>query len=96
MIKTIQTLFSLCVMLATAAFAQNNITVNSTVDKDKILIGDVVIYSVAVAHGDSIELQMPSLAANLGAFEIRDYKVLDPVKRDKEVVDANQLFDFNF
>jgi len=87
MIKNIQIIVALCITLAAAALAQDNITVNSAVDKDKILIGDVVTYSVQVAHDENIELQMPALAANLGAFEIRDYKVLDPVKRDKEIVE---------
>ena len=87
MIKNIQIFLTLCITIPAVAFAQNKITINSTVDKDKILIGDVVTYSVEVAHDEDVELQMPSLAANLGAFEIRDYKVVDPVKRDNEVVE---------
>jgi hypothetical protein len=68
-------------------FAQSGVSVQSTVDRNQILIGDVINYSIAVSHNENIELQMPSPAANLGMFEIRDYEMLDPVQEDESIVE---------
>ncbi|RMD88574.1 MAG: hypothetical protein D6813_11875, partial [Calditrichaeota bacterium] len=34
-----------------------------------------------------VQVEMPGLAANLGAFEIRDYEVLEPQKEDGKIVE---------
>lgn len=70
-----------------SAFAAGGITVDSQVDRSTILIGDVFRYSVIITHDPDVKIQSPSLAANLGQFEIRDYKVLQPVKTDSQVVE---------
>ena len=64
-----------------------NITVNSTVDQDRILIGDVITYSVIVERDADVDVLMPALAQNLGMFEIRDYEVLEPQKIDDKIVE---------
>jgi hypothetical protein len=67
-------------------FAKADISIESKVNCSTIHIGDVITYSVIVTHDPTIKLEMPSLAANLGMFEIRDYKVLEPVEKNGEVV----------
>mgnify|MGYP006278135445 CR=1 FL=1 len=74
-------LLSLC-FFALTAWAQEEITVESMVDRDQILIGDVITYSVQVSYAPAVEVQMPSLAENLGMFEIREYEVIEPKKVD--------------
>lgn len=84
--RTIIILFSFILFIANA-FSQGSIAVNSTVDRDRILIGDVITYSLIVERDADVEVVMPSLAQNLGMFEIRDYKVLDPKKVDGKTVE---------
>ena len=62
------------------------ISVSSSVDKSRITIGDLVRYTVTVTHDENIEVEMPGLGANLGGFEIRDYDVQDPSKKDNMIV----------
>jgi hypothetical protein len=62
-----------------------NISIESRVDRSTIFIGDVITYSVVIAHDPEVRLLLPALAANLGMFEIRDYKVYDPENADDQV-----------
>lgn len=62
------------------------ISVSSQVDKARITIGDLIHYSVMVTHDDTVKVEMPGFAANLGGFEIRDYKVQDPRKQNGKIV----------
>ena len=66
---------------------QGEIAVESKVDKSKITIGDLVKYSVVVTRDEKLKVQMPGPAANLGAFEIRDYEIYDPEKVNGKVVE---------
>ena len=72
------------------ALAQGKISVESRVDRSKILIGDVIRYTIIITHDPDVHLQTPSLAANLGSFEIRDYKVLEPEKTDDQIVEKTE------
>ncbi|TDI87117.1 MAG: hypothetical protein E2O78_01765 [Caldithrix sp.] len=65
----------------------STISIDSRVDKSTITIGDLIKYTVEVVHSPDIEVEMPELAENLGAFEIRDYTVHDPLSRDNSIVD---------
>lgn len=58
--------------------AQGGIEITSGVDRSAIKIGDLVTYTVELSHAPEIQVEMPELAENLGAFEIRDYQVHDP------------------
>ncbi|MBN1780114.1 hypothetical protein JW948_03245 [bacterium] len=62
------------------------ITVSSEVDKSRITIGDLIHYSITVIHDDSVQVTLPGFAANLGSFEIRDYKIEDPEKEKGQIV----------
>lgn len=63
-----------------------SITISSSVDKSRIHIGDLIIYSVTVSHDQEIKVEMPGLGANLGGFEIRDYHVQDPKKEKDKII----------
>lgn len=64
---------------ATLAFADEPpVTVSSAVDRSRITIGDLIEYTVTVAHQKNVKVEMPGLGANLGGFEIRDYRVDEP------------------
>ncbi|MDZ7370675.1 MAG: hypothetical protein ONB12_05855 [candidate division KSB1 bacterium] len=79
-------------LIGLAAFESNaaadEITAESTVDRSRMLIGDVITYTVRVVYDPAIEIQMPALGANLGAFEIRSYEVLKPKKEKGKKVEA--------
>jgi hypothetical protein len=62
--------------------AQEQVTIDSQVDRAKILIGDVVRYSLRVTHAADVTVEMPTPGGNLGQFELRDYKVLPPQKKE--------------
>ena len=79
-------LIILLAMVAASA-AQEAISVDSEVDRSSILIGDVFRYTVTITHAPEVQIQTPTLAANLGAFEIRDYTVHDPVEVDGQIVE---------
>ena len=69
-------------------YGAGQISIESHVDKSTIYIGDVIKYSVVVTHDKDIDLQTPTLAINLGQFEIRDYKVLESREQeDGQIVD---------
>ncbi|NOY60668.1 MAG: protein BatD, partial [Calditrichaeota bacterium] len=80
-------LFFFLAFVSSSALAEGSITVDSQVDRSTILIGDVFRYSVIITHDPDVKIQSPSLGANLGQFEIRDYKVLEPVKTDSQIVE---------
>jgi hypothetical protein len=66
--------------------ALSQVTVESKVDRSKILIGDVITYSVIITHAADVKLERPSPGKNLGQFEIRDYKVQEPTKVGDQIV----------
>lgn len=74
---------ALCLNLS----AQQDISISSKVDKSTITIGDLVFYSVEVKRSADFEVIMPELGSNLGAFELRDYKVHEPVSENGLLVD---------
>jgi len=62
------------------------VAVSSKVDRSRITIGDLIIYTVTVTHDKEIGVEMPGLGANLGEFEIRDYDVHEPMKEEGMIV----------
>lgn len=85
-------LFALAIAGVGVAFsnAEASITVESKVDRATILIGDRIIYSVTVQRSADVVVEMPSLGANLGMFEIRDYEVKEPVKKGNLITEQTQ------
>src|SRR4030042_871365 len=60
--------------------AKGAVDLFSEVDKSRITIGDLILYTVTVTHDEWVKPELPGLAANLGGFEIRDYNVHEPEK----------------
>ncbi len=81
-----KSIFAIILLCQAALWAQGSISVESKVDKSTIYIGDVIQYSVILTHDPDVKVYMPELASNLGMFELRDYKVLDPQKEDGKTV----------
>lgn len=54
------------------------VSVESHVDKTSITIGDTVRYTVRLRRDENAQVRWPSLGANLGVFEIRDYRKAEP------------------
>jgi hypothetical protein len=80
-------LYSVLFLITEIAYTQEPpISIASSVDKSRITIGDLITYSITVSHDPDIQVQMPGLGANLGGFEIRDYTVLDPQKKDGKTI----------
>ncbi len=74
------------VLLGTSA-GRAGVTLESRVDTTTMRIGDVVTYSIIVARDESTQVRLPSLGANLGGFEIRDFNVRKPTKKDGKIVE---------
>jgi len=55
---------------------ENQISVQASVDKDSIAIGDVITYDVTITHPPEMLVEPPQLGAHLGPFEIRDRHAL--------------------
>ncbi|MDW7679502.1 MAG: BatD family protein [bacterium] len=75
---------------AIAAQSAGSVLFEAKVDRNKITIGDLIRYSIIVTSDEDVEIQMPTLGANLGAFEIRDYDDPDPVKKDGKIVQRRE------
>lgn len=69
--------FNLVVLIVllnlSALFAQDKITVESTVDKQSITIGDRIKYTVKVTADPALIVDSLSVGTNLGMFEVKDY-----------------------
>jgi hypothetical protein len=50
------------------------IEVTTSVDKAECYVGDMVTYRVVITHPSTVELIPPPLGANLGAFDVKDYR----------------------
>ncbi len=68
-------------------FGQGNISLSASVDKATITIGDIITYSVSVIRDEDVSVELPSLGGNLGQFEIRDYNIYEPEKKDGKIID---------
>ncbi|MBN1893463.1 hypothetical protein JW906_03165 [bacterium] len=66
--------------------APDPVSIDTRVNPSRITIGDLVTYTVTVTHDPDVEIAMPGLGANLGGFEIRDYKAHEPVKTGGKIV----------
>jgi len=61
------------------------IEVNSAVDTSRITIGDRITYTVSINHVDTMRVEKPGEGVNLGQFEIKDYKIYDPIREEGRV-----------
>ncbi|GBE28708.1 hypothetical protein BMS3Bbin03_02658 [bacterium BMS3Bbin03] len=82
--------FLLLLFAGLARAESGKVSVQSAVDRAQITIGDVITYTVTVSRDRDVRVKLPGLAENLGQFEIRDYKVFDPVKKDGKIINRVQ------
>jgi hypothetical protein len=83
------TLVSILIPLVWLSAQEGLIRVESTVDKSTITIGDRVLYTLEIIYDPSINLLPLNLGANLGAFEVKDYKTY-PEKKNKQGQTVNK------
>lgn len=69
-----QLVLVLLVSLTTALPAQDKISVESTIDKQTITIGDRITYTVIIVADTSLVVDSLTVGTNLGSFEVKDYK----------------------
>lgn len=50
------------------------ITVETSVDRAEMYIGDLINYKLTITYDSTYELVPPPLGANLGAFDVKDYQ----------------------
>lgn len=67
------------------------IRVQAEVDKSIITIGDRLTYTLTIDHQEGIRIEQPGPGANLGQFEIKDYQIHDPVKKNGNII---QIFEY--
>jgi hypothetical protein len=67
------------------------ISVESYVDRATITIGDRILYTLLVTTDPEVKLEPLDLGSNLGAFEVKDYKIYDPEKtKDGRMVNKSE------
>ena len=63
----------------------------SHVDRATITIGDRILYTLKITTDSKVKLEPLALGSNLGAFEVKDYKIYDPEKtKDGMVVHKSE------
>jgi len=67
------------------------ISVESYVDRATITIGDRILYTLKIITDPRVKLKPLALGSNLGAFEVKDYKIYDPEKtKDGRMVNKSE------
>jgi len=67
------------------------ISVESHVDRATITIGDRIVYALTVKTDPQVKLEPLALGSNLGTFEVKDYKIYDPVKtKDGKIINKSE------
>ena len=78
--------FLILFLISAALYAQQPlIEVSSAVDTSVITIGDRIKYTIALDYIENMRVEKPGAGANLGMFEIKDYKIHDPQKKDGRI-----------
>lgn len=71
--KRFRTIVILLLLCTATAVAQDRISVESTVDKQSITIGDRIKYTVKITADTSLIVDSLTVGTNLGMFEVKDY-----------------------
>ncbi|MEE9441488.1 MAG: hypothetical protein V3V99_02320 [candidate division Zixibacteria bacterium] len=67
-------ILSAVVVLCGNIYATGEIEITASVDKQTAFIGDLIEYTISVAYDSTIVLTPPAVGANLGQFDVKDYK----------------------
>jgi hypothetical protein len=77
--------------LISQAAEESLISVESNVDRATITIGDRILYTLTVKSDFTVKLEPLALGSNLGAFEVKDYKIHDPQKtKEGKVINKSE------
>ncbi len=77
--------------LISQAAEESSISVESHVDRATITIGDRILYTLIVRADSGVKLEPLALGSNLGAFEVKDYKIYDPEKtKDGKAINKSE------
>ncbi len=68
------------------------IQIETAVDAAEAYIGDPVTYTLTITHDSSYKLTPPPLGANLGAFDVKDYRPDNQVRLDDGRVQSKTTF----
>lgn len=87
MLNTVKKIFLLLfVTFISSVNAQNSlIEINSSVDTSRITIGDRIKYEISIDYSDSLAIEHPGAGINLGQFEIKDYKIQEPIEKENRI-----------
>jgi len=83
----VQILVLLMISLSAAQDNRPLIEVKSAVDTSRITIGDRITYTLSIDHIDTMRVEKPGEGVHLGQFEIKDYKIYDPVKEEGRILE---------
>ncbi len=73
------------------AAEESLISVESHVDRATITIGDRIVYTLVVKSDSTVKVEPLALGSNLGAFEVKDYKIYDSQKtKDGKVINKSE------
>jgi hypothetical protein len=75
----IATAILLLLHLVSFGVASDRIEVTASVDKQSAYIGDLIEYNISIKYDSTLNLTPPMVGANLGQFDVKDYKVPDKV-----------------
>ncbi|MFQ5738413.1 MAG: hypothetical protein ACE5JX_05330 [Acidobacteriota bacterium] len=68
------------------AASNTPISVSSGVDRDRITVGDLIQYTVTVVSDPDIQVKLPGPVEKLGDFEVRNYQLAEPEKKEGKVI----------
>lgn len=71
--KRFRLVLLLMLALVVPVIAQERISIESTVDKQSVTIGDIIRYSVKISADSSLIVDSLVVGTNLGMFEVKDY-----------------------
>lgn len=84
---SIHTFLLIVIGLSGAQDSRPLIEVNSVVDTSHITIGDRITYTLSIDHVDTMRVEKPGEGVHLGQFEIKDYKIYDPVRQEGRILE---------
>jgi len=68
------------------------ITIETSVDRAEIYIGDLITYSLAIIHDTDVVLTPPPIGANLGSFDVKNYEDVGESRLDDGRIRSESRF----
>ncbi len=70
----------------------SGIEVNTSVDRAESYVGDLITYTLTIKYDSTCQLIPPPLGANLGSFDVKDYKPDIETKLDNGRLQSQTIF----